>query len=122
MYQKLFHFSFLTSSGDGLSGQTEVSIPNQNPIWNATMSFDIGNGANLDDRKIEIMIYDLVPQTESIFLGDCVVDIQKAFLDDRANGVWYRLEDQKGLRAQTLARCNNSSNCNLLIHLKLSVY
>lgn len=55
-------------------------------------------------------MWDLVPQTESIFLGECTVDIQKAFLDDRA--VWYRLEDTKNLRAQTLQRCSNASNCN----------
>ena len=30
-------------SGEGNSAQTEISIPNQSPIWNATMSFDIGN-------------------------------------------------------------------------------
>lgn len=50
----------------------------------------------------------MVPQTESVFLGECTVDLQKAFLDDRA--VWYRLEDPKGLRAQTIAKCNISFN------------
>jgi hypothetical protein len=49
-----------------------------------------------------------VPQTESVFLGECNVDLQKAFLDDRA--VWYRLEDPKNLRSQTLARCNTAFN------------
>jgi hypothetical protein len=65
-------------------------------------------GANLNDRKIEVTLWDLIPQSESIFLGECVVDVQKAFLDDRA--VWYRLEDPKNLRSQTMARCNNASN------------
>lgn len=95
-------------SSDGHHAQTEVSIPNQNPIWNATISFDIGSGENLIDRTIEVALWDLVPQTESVFLGECTVDLQKAFLDDRA--VWYRLEDPKNLRTQTLAKCNISFN------------
>ncbi|CRL04425.1 CLUMA_CG017510, isoform A [Clunio marinus] len=95
--------------GEGHHGhQTEVSIPNQSPIWNATITFDIGSGQNLIDRCIEIQLWDLVPQTESVFLGECTVDLQKAFLDDRA--VWYRLEDPKNLRMQTLAKCNISFN------------
>lgn len=98
----------LNFSGDGHHSQTEVSIPSQNPIWNATISFDIGSGQNLIDRSIGIALWDLVPQTESVFLGECTVDLQKAFLDDRA--VWYRLEDPKGLRAQTIAKCNISFN------------
>lgn len=108
------HAGFFGDSGnsEGQNGQTEVSIPNQNPIWNATICFDVENGSNLNDRKIEVALWDLVPQTESIFLGECVVDIQKAFLDDRA--VWYRLEDPKSLRAQTLARCTNNSSCKNL--------
>lgn len=51
------------------------------------------------DRFLEIELWDLVPQTESIFLGECNVDLQKAFLDDRA--VWYRLDDPHGLRLST---------------------
>jgi C2 domain len=85
-----------------------VSVPNQSPIWNETISFDIGNGSNLIDRSIELALWDLVPQTESVFLGECSVDLQKAFLDDRA--VWYRLEDPKNLRSQTLSKCYSSYN------------
>lgn len=94
--------------GDSHHAQTEVSAPNQNPIWNATITFDIGSGQNLIDRSIEVALWDLVPQTDSVFLGECTVGLQKAFLDDRA--VWYRLEDPKNLRMQTLAKCNFSYN------------
>ena len=62
----------------------------------------------MSDQKIEVTLWDLIPQSESIFLGECEFFVQKAFLDDRA--VWYRLEDPKNLRAQTIARCNNASN------------
>lgn len=86
-------------SGDGHVAQTEVSPPSQNPIWNATLSFAGISGDNLMDRTLEIELWDLVPQTESIFLGECNVELQKAFLDDRA--VWYRLEDPHGLRLST---------------------
>lgn len=53
-------------------------------------------------------LWDLVPQTESVFLGECTVDLQKAFLDDRA--VWYRMEDPKNLRMQTMAKCSITFN------------
>jgi C2 domain len=77
--------------------QTEVSKPTQNPIWNATLTFGTVLAENLMDRHIEVVLWDLVPQCEPVFLGECNVDLQKAFLDDRA--VWYRLEDPKGLRS-----------------------
>lgn len=133
-HQKLLILQILTIfifiSGDGNSGQTEISVPSASPIWNATFSFNIGNfnntlffillinliiletGANLNDCKIEVTLWDLIPQSESIFLGECLVDVQKAFLDDRS--VWYRLEDPTGLRSQTLARCQPACNCKKL--------
>jgi hypothetical protein len=77
--------------------QTEVSKPTQNPIWNATLTFANVLADNLMDRHIEVILWDLVPQCEPVYLGECSVDLQKAFLDDRA--VWYRLEDPKGLRS-----------------------
>lgn len=49
------------------------------------------------DRYLEIELWDLVPQMDALFLGECLVEIQKAFLDDRA--VWYRLEDPRQLRS-----------------------
>lgn len=48
------------------------------------------------DRYLEIELWDLIPQMDAMFLGECMVEIQKAFLDDRA--VWYRLEDPRQLR------------------------
>uniref|UniRef100_A0A4Y0BP04 C2 domain-containing protein n=1 Tax=Anopheles funestus TaxID=62324 RepID=A0A4Y0BP04_ANOFN len=76
--------------------QTEVSTPSLNPIWNATITFQDVFSDNLLDRKIEIVLYDLLPHSEPIFLGECSVKLQKACLDDVA--VWYRLEDPNHLR------------------------
>lgn len=59
------------------------------------------------DRFVEIQLWDLVPHTESVFLGECNVELQKAFLDDRA--IWYRLEDPKSLRSCTMGRSPNVS-------------
>lgn len=77
--------------------QTEISAPAQNPIWNATLTFADVKGEDLMDRYLEIELWDLIPQIDAMFLGECMVEIQKAFLDDRA--VWYRLEDPRQLRA-----------------------
>lgn len=87
--------TMLCSSGDGHVAQTEISAPALNPIWNATLSFAVGE--DLMDRYLEIELWDLIPQIDAMFLGECMVEIQKAFLDDRA--VWYRLEDPRQLRS-----------------------
>lgn len=73
-----------------------MSTPSLNPIWNATITFQDVFSDNLLDRKIEIVLYDLLPHSEPIFLGECAVKLQKACLDDVA--VWYRLEDPNHLR------------------------
>lgn len=49
------------------------------------------------DRALEITLWDLIPHNEHAFLGECSVDLQKAFLDDRA--VWCRLEDPRQMRS-----------------------
>ncbi|KAJ6643526.1 Regulating synaptic membrane exocytosis protein 2 [Pseudolycoriella hygida] len=92
----------LPKTGDGHVAQTEVSPPTQNPIWNATLVFSSISTDNLMDRFVEIQLWDLVPHTESIFLGETNVDLQKAFLDDRA--IWYRLEDPRNLRSGSMNR------------------
>ncbi|CAH1169576.1 unnamed protein product [Phaedon cochleariae] len=51
------------------------------------------------ERVLEITLWDLIPHNEHAFLGECSVDIQKAFLDDRA--VWCRLEDPRQLRGRS---------------------
>ena len=63
-------------SGVGHVAQTEVCMPNHSPIWNATLMFDIGNGSNLIDSNIEISLWDLIPQNDSLFLGECSVDLK----------------------------------------------
>ncbi|XP_076262722.1 regulating synaptic membrane exocytosis protein fife isoform X2 [Rhynchophorus ferrugineus] len=79
--------------------QTEVAPPSQNPIWNANLSFMNVPGDELMDRVLEITLWDLIPHNEHAFLGECSVDLQKAFLDDRA--VWCRLEDPRQLRGKS---------------------
>lgn len=66
------------------------------------------------DRFVEIQLWDFVPQMEHVFLGECNVDIQKAFLDDNAS--WYRLEDPKGLRGACIAKASNASPRGSLIN------
>lgn len=51
------------------------------------------------DRVLDVTLWDLIPHNEHAFLGECNVDLQKAFLDDRA--VWCRLEDPRQLRGKS---------------------
>lgn len=48
---------------------------------------------------LDVTLWDLVPHHEHVFLGECTVDLQKAFLDDRA--VWCRLEDPRQMRGRS---------------------
>lgn len=98
MRYDIFNFVF---SGDGQVVQTEVSAPSQNPIWNATLTFANIAADNFMDRFVDVQLWDLVPHTESVFLGECNIDLQKAFLDDRA--IWCRLEDPRNLRSSSMA-------------------
>lgn len=91
----------IDESGDSQPIQTEVSPPTPNPIWNATLTFANIKPDTLMDRAVEVSLWDLVPHTESVYMGECSVDLQKAFLDDRA--IWYRLEDPSNFRASSMA-------------------
>uniref|UniRef100_A0A182FRU1 Uncharacterized protein n=1 Tax=Anopheles albimanus TaxID=7167 RepID=A0A182FRU1_ANOAL len=92
MYPEAYaSIKLLPKTNESHVAQTEVSTPSLNPIWNATITFQDVFSDNLLDRKIEIVLYDLLPHSEPIFLGECSVKLQKACLDDVA--VWYRLED-----------------------------
>ncbi|CAG9763892.1 unnamed protein product [Ceutorhynchus assimilis] len=79
--------------------QTDVAPASQNPIWNANLNFPNVPGDELMERILEITLWDMLPHSEHSFLGECSVDLQKAFLDDRA--VWCRLEDPRQLRGQS---------------------
>ncbi|XP_065162627.1 regulating synaptic membrane exocytosis protein 1 isoform X2 [Atheta coriaria] len=79
--------------------QTEVAPASQNPIWNANLSFPGVPGDELMERMLDVTLWDLVPHHEHVFLGECTVDLQKAFLDDRA--VWCRLEDPRQMRGRS---------------------
>ncbi|XP_052891921.1 regulating synaptic membrane exocytosis protein 2 [Anopheles moucheti] len=97
MYPEAYaSIKLLPKTNESHVAQTEVSTPSLNPIWNATITFQDVFSDNLLDRKIEIVLYDLLPHSEPIFLGECSVKLQKACLDDVA--VWYRLEDPNHLR------------------------
>ena len=88
--------------------QTEVSLPSTNPIWNATLTFTGVMPDKLTDRSIEVVLWDLIPHSEPAFLGECTVDLQKALLDDRA--IWYRLEDPRGLKANSMRNLMSPRN------------
>lgn len=102
LINNLFILLLSLCSGDGSVQQTEVSRPTQNPIWNATLTFAHVKADSLMDRYIDIQLWDLVPHTESIFLGECNIELQQAFLDDQA--IWCRLEDPKGLRGISISK------------------
>lgn len=97
----LLSYSF-TSSGDDNILQTEVSPPEQNPIWNATLTFIDNQIDGLMNRHLNVQLWDLMAQTYSIFIGECNIELQQAFLENKA--IWYHLEDSKGLRNVSITK------------------
>lgn len=85
--------------GDEKGLKTDIAEPTHNPVWNATLEFSNIKPETLMDRTMEVTLWDACPgpERDTFFLGECSVDLQKAFLDDRP--VWYRLEDPKCTRA-----------------------
>jgi hypothetical protein len=83
-------------TNDQCTAKSDVAEPTQNPIWNATFDFPNVPGEELMDKSIEATLWDYCPDRDSVFLGECTVELQKAFLEDRP--VWYRLEDPHQLR------------------------
>lgn len=87
--------------------QTEVSAPSASPIWNSTITFNNIRAETLMDRQIEVTLWDLAPHTESVYMGECVVQLQKAFLEDHA--MWYRLEDPHNQRPVSMLASRSPS-------------
>lgn len=87
--------------------QTEVSAPSSSPIWNSTITFNNIRAETLMDRHIEVTLWDLAPHTESVYMGECVVQLQKAFLEDHA--MWYRLEDPHNHRTVSMLASRSPS-------------
>lgn len=90
-----------------------MSAPTQNPIWNATLTFQAVKADELLKRHVEIELWDMVmggPHAEFVFLGVCTVDIHKALLDGDG-AIWCRLEDQNdGAGNQGNASLDSSGN------------
>lgn len=73
-------------SADQTTLETAVAEPSQKPIWNATLLFSGVDGESLMKRSIEVTLWDLCPNVEPVFLGECTVDLKRALENDRA--VW----------------------------------
>lgn len=53
--------------------QTVVAPASQSPIWNATLTFSGVSGAELAGRSLQVTLWDLCPQSEPYFMGECTV-------------------------------------------------
>ncbi|XP_076178462.1 regulating synaptic membrane exocytosis protein fife isoform X2 [Ptiloglossa arizonensis] len=94
----------IPKSTDPISLKTAIAEPSQKPIWNATLLFSGVDGESIMKRAIEVTLWDYCPDVENFFLGECIIDLQRALDTDRA--CWYRLEDPHGLRASKSPYCS----------------
>ncbi|XP_017792760.1 PREDICTED: regulating synaptic membrane exocytosis protein 2-like [Habropoda laboriosa] len=107
----------LPISPDQTALQTEVSKPTQEPWWNATLFFSGVDGETLMKRSIEVTLWDLCPDGEHVFLGECNVKIPEAL--ENLKPAWYKLEDPRGLRANKTPYCSPRSSFSMEIAQRL---
>lgn len=63
-------------------------------------------------RHVEIELWDMVPYADSVYLGVCTVDIQKALLDDGA--IWCRIEEPNDANNQMNSSLDSGSTNNIV--------
>ncbi|CAK9800701.1 Regulating synaptic membrane exocytosis protein 2 [Anthophora plagiata] len=97
--------------------QTEVSKPTQEPWWNATLFFSGVEGETLMKRAIEVSLWDVCPDGEHVFLGECTVKLQEAL--EKVKPEWYKLEDPRGLRANKSPHCSPRSSFSMEVAQRL---
>ncbi|XP_043252701.1 regulating synaptic membrane exocytosis protein 2 [Colletes gigas] len=103
--------------GEHTTLKTAIAEPSQKPIWNATLLFSGVDGESLLDSTIEVTLWDFCPDAESVFLGECTVDLEQALDNDRA--VWYFLEDPHGLRARKSPYCSPRGSLSMEVAHRL---
>ncbi|XP_073947259.1 regulating synaptic membrane exocytosis protein fife isoform X3 [Choristoneura fumiferana] len=77
--------------------ETDPASASCSPVWNATLGFSGLNADLLAGRALELTLWDACPGIDPVLIGECTMDIEKAFEQERA--VWWTLEERGGTRS-----------------------
>ncbi|XP_045127949.1 mucin-12-like isoform X10 [Portunus trituberculatus] len=81
---------------------TGVAEPSCKPLWNSSFIWESLAGDSLLGLTLEISVWDYISHTENGFLGETLIDLRHAYLDERPT--WYRLQERRSRSANATPR------------------
>ncbi|CAG5025546.1 unnamed protein product [Parnassius apollo] len=72
--------------------ETDPASASCSPVWNATLGFGGLTADLLAGRALELTLWDACPGIDPVLIGECTMELEKAFTEDRA--VWWTLEER----------------------------
>nr|XP_026486870.1 regulating synaptic membrane exocytosis protein 2 isoform X3 [Vanessa tameamea] len=72
--------------------ETDPASASCTPVWNATLGFGGLTADLLAGRALELTLWDACPGIDPVLIGECTMELEKAFADERA--VWWTLEER----------------------------
>ncbi|XP_050526479.1 regulating synaptic membrane exocytosis protein 1 isoform X2 [Daktulosphaira vitifoliae] len=86
--------------------KTDIAEPSLNPMWNTTLEMPNVRSETLIEKQMEVTLYDYRPEKEDVILGEFVVNLQSALLDNAM--IWYELESPNHSKASKSPRSSIS--------------
>ncbi|XP_031768763.2 regulating synaptic membrane exocytosis protein 1 isoform X2 [Galleria mellonella] len=72
--------------------ETDPASASCSPVWNATLGFGGLTADLIAGRALELTLWDACPGIDPVLIGECTMEIEKAFAEERA--VWWTLEER----------------------------
>ncbi|XP_013140064.1 PREDICTED: regulating synaptic membrane exocytosis protein 2 [Papilio polytes] len=72
--------------------ETDPASASCSPVWNATLGFGGLSADLLAGRALELTLWDACPGIDPVLVGECTMELEKAFAEERA--VWWTLEER----------------------------
>ncbi|XP_072947554.1 uncharacterized protein Fife isoform X2 [Epargyreus clarus] len=72
--------------------ETDPASASCSPVWNATLGFGGLTADLLAGRALELTLWDACPGIDPVLIGECTMEVEKAFAEERA--VWWTLEER----------------------------
>ncbi|KAG7155659.1 Regulating synaptic membrane exocytosis protein 2-like 2 [Homarus americanus] len=81
---------------------TGVAESSCKPMWNSSFIWEGLTADSLMGLTLEMSVWDFVSDSENGFLGETLIDLRHAYLDERPT--WYRLQERRSRSANATPR------------------
>ncbi|CAL4141766.1 unnamed protein product, partial [Meganyctiphanes norvegica] len=96
VYLRLYPFS------DCKTYSTGVAEPSIKPMWTSSFIWEGVTADALMSLTLELTLWDFINEIDNLFLGECLLDLRHASLDDRPT--WHRLQERRSRSASATPR------------------